>query len=235
MRLKASFNEMSLRRAAKRGDLETVRRLAGKGIDVNARSEAEKTALMAAAEKGRLEVARFLTEHGADINAPDSWGFSALVRALKNGHWDVARLLVEKGADVNSKPTEQHSFTQTPFTMAASFGDPGMLQFLLDHGADIETVNGDGKTALLIVAEIGCVDCVRLLIDRGADVHSAASFFDTHNYQTCHLSDETRQAIGEILKDEMAAESAARAARHHVAPRNSGGAHPGKKPHGFSL
>src|SRR5690606_37579621 len=43
---------------------------------------------------------------------------------------------------------------------------------LLDAGADVESPNPEGQTALMVVARTGRVDTARLLLERGADVNA---------------------------------------------------------------
>ncbi len=47
-----------------------------------------------------------------------------------------------------------------------------MVELLLDQGADIEGTDDIGGTALMMAAEMGRVDIVERLIERGADVNS---------------------------------------------------------------
>ncbi len=57
----------------------------------------------------------------------------------------------------------------------ASAGDVGRVRLLLKTGADVNSVDSDGCTALM-GASFGChVKCVRLLLEAGASVDSANS------------------------------------------------------------
>ncbi len=46
------------------------------------------------------------------------------------------------------------------------------MRQLLDAGADVESPNGDGQTALMLAARIGSLDVAKLLVERGADVNA---------------------------------------------------------------
>lgn len=86
-----------------KGELETVRTLLERGLDVDGRSKVGSTALMAAARRGHDHVCLLLLEHKADPNlgrdgftAPlptdhnlGKEGFSALHIACVNGHEKV--------------------------------------------------------------------------------------------------------------------------------------------------
>jgi outer membrane protein assembly factor BamB len=85
--------------AARTGDRARVATLLDAGVDVNARSRYNVTALGFAADKGHLDVVRLLVERGADVNVADSfYGSRAIDFALRDGHTDVALYLLGRGA-----------------------------------------------------------------------------------------------------------------------------------------
>jgi ankyrin repeat protein len=55
---------------------------------------------------------------------------------------------------------------------AAVVGDAELIALLLDAGADVESPNPEGQTALMAVARTGEVAAARALIDAGADVNA---------------------------------------------------------------
>jgi uncharacterized protein len=98
--------------AAKKGDLEHVRKLLDEGDDVNAENDNGETALLYAALKGNLEMVKLLIEREADVEARDKDGFTVLMAAASGGHLDVAGLLIEKGAEVNAKNVDGETALQ---------------------------------------------------------------------------------------------------------------------------
>ena len=52
---------------------------------------------------------------------------------------------------------------------AAEEGDIQYVRNLLDHGADINTRDKKGYTALIIATQYKYIVIIRLLLDRGAD------------------------------------------------------------------
>jgi ankyrin repeat protein len=83
--------------------------------------------------------------------------------------WLQLHELFDFGVDVNIK----NDYDATPLLFASNH-DPGVVQFLLDHGADpnIGAWNGDGtgETPLHYASESGRIEIARLLIEHGASV-----------------------------------------------------------------
>jgi hypothetical protein len=85
---------------------ESVRLLIDAGVNVNARNEADFTALHCAAFVGANEIVQYLAEHGADLNARDWRGrtpFRIAEGAKQSFHYqdwpETAALLKKLGAD----------------------------------------------------------------------------------------------------------------------------------------
>lgn len=85
---------------------------------------------------------------------------------------ELAAVLIEAGAPVDGLPASG----ETPLHGAASLGEAGVAEVLIDHGANIEAVAGypgipDG-TPLDFAVHFGMVDVVDVLVRRGANVLS---------------------------------------------------------------
>src|SRR5262249_39284941 len=67
--------------------------------------------------------------------------------------------------DVNAQLRHGH----TPLMLAAAENsDPDLIRLLLDAGADLETRNALGNTALVMAVQSGHVAAARTLLDAGA-------------------------------------------------------------------
>ncbi len=60
----------------------------------------------------------------------------------------------------------------TPLGWTALHGHVDAAEWLLDNGAGVNTLNGDGSTALHSAAFMGRAEVVRLMLERGADPHA---------------------------------------------------------------
>jgi ankyrin repeat protein len=127
-----ALDNVSLYTASKRGRLEVVRSLLGRGADVNERHRSYGTPLDVASREGRLGVAKLLIEHRADVNSRDEAGWTPLHKASRKGHLDIVRLLLDQGADVNA--TEQNLLT--PLDLASFNGQLEVVKLLLERGAN---------------------------------------------------------------------------------------------------
>lgn len=59
----------------------------------------------------------------------------------------------------------------TPLTCAAQRDSPRIVEFLLDHGVDIDVKSRSGRTSLIIAACEPSPNVLRLLLERGANIY----------------------------------------------------------------
>jgi ankyrin repeat protein len=128
------------------------------------------TVLHQAAYKGHLQVASYLLGNGSDPNARSSEEQTPLFYAAQNGHRNMAELLLTKGADPNVGPPA--SYRGTPLHAASSKGFRAVAEVLLAHKAEVNALDGSGKTPLHAAVEAGFLPVAELLIGRGADVNA---------------------------------------------------------------
>lgn len=143
----------------------------------------DENALEAAGHMGRRDIAGYLLEHGAPMTiyaaamlgredlvaeflhenpslarVPGVHGFSVLYHAALSGNVAIAELLLSHGGD-EGKDVALH---------AATAGDHlAMATWLLEHGANPNGLNFEGKTPLQVARESGRDDLAAVLIDYG--------------------------------------------------------------------
>jgi ankyrin repeat protein len=111
-------------------------------------------------------VEHLLKKHSQhEVNSYGGTHHSPLVAALHGGHAPVAQLLLQHGANVTE--TLLHTVILWPNNLAV-----GAVQFLLKHGADVNSTQWDLSTALHLAAARGYFEVAQMLLQRSADVNS---------------------------------------------------------------
>src|SRR4029078_3715617 len=139
--------------AAINGNAAMLERLIKAGAEPNMAGADGETPLMTVARGGHVDAAEALLKHGAEIDARETWhGQTALMWASAQGHIEMIRALVMHCADVHAKSNVEPWERQVTSEPRDKWLPPG------------------GLTPLLFAAREGCVDCVPVLAERGADV-----------------------------------------------------------------
>lgn len=187
---KSDPNADSIWLAARRNDIDGLKRYLSNGIDINSRDESGGTALSAAALAGRIEAVKFLVGHDADLNSKTRDNNTALHGAAFLGQLEAVEFLLQKGALVNVK----NNNGETPLDSASSSFDQafGLVTILNDSlrlGLDITAVRKQrpkvagllrrnrGKQGAEIVdiwiaAKSGNMEILDQLLAAGDDVNS---------------------------------------------------------------
>lgn len=179
------------------GNFEVVRMLVKAGADVN-QPNAEGTLPLQMGRDLRessvdslhddtyADIAQYLLAHGAQVNAVDRvWGYTALDLAAANGRVKVIDVLLSHGAHIDEPKRRAILATGapdpadwqvgwTPLDFAVNRSQLAAVTRLLDRGANMNARTADGSTALLMAVTGRKSNIIRLLAERGADVHLAA-------------------------------------------------------------
>lgn len=149
--------------ALERDDAPRIEALLRRGFDPNSVNPQGDYALMMALRLSSLQVAQVLVKHPAtQVEVRTAKDESPLMLAAIKGQLDLCRRLIARHADVN-KPG------WAPLHYAATSGNPGVIQLLLDHYAYIDAASPNGSTPLMMAAMYGSIDAVELLLSAGAD------------------------------------------------------------------
>ncbi len=160
------------------------------GVIYTSRFPSEISALWFASLYGlEYTVSHFLADQRQSVDRKTTWGNTALHQAAGFGHAETVQLLLSSGVDVTATnhngdtPLHLASFGFNIFTLTDTATCVWMeqkarmldmplkvTQLLLDHGADVNAVNLQGKTALHLSIMKGRISLVQLLLARSADV-----------------------------------------------------------------
>src|SRR5580658_1171410 len=158
--------------AARTGKPDAVAMLLNHGADVNKTNAQGQTALMWAAAERNSAAVQVLIEHKADLAAKTHpapppkpldtifsapfpvGGMTALLFAARQNDMKSAAALLAAGADV--KQTAQDG--TSPILVAILNGHYALANFLLEHGADPNAVDGKGRAALYAAVDMRNLD-----------------------------------------------------------------------------
>ena len=181
----------SLRIAVFNGNVDVARSWLARGANPNA-ADADSTtaladgttALMIAAKKGYAEIAKMLLDADANPNLQSKKGATALMFAAGHGHAEIAKMLLTAGVNPNVVAADL-----TALMIAISADHVEIAKVLLDAtaGANPNMARKDGHTALMVAAQKGHAEFVKMLLAAGAlpnamkdDGHTALMYASSH-------------------------------------------------------
>lgn len=175
--------------AVRQDDMDMVDRLVRAGADVKAANRYGVSPLSLACINGNAAMIERLLKAGADANAAGLEGETPLMTVARTGNVDAAKVLLDHGAKVDARES-WHG--ETALMWAAAQKHPAMIKELIAHGADVNAVSTivkwerqvtaeprdkwlpmGGFTPLMFAAREGCVECLPILADAGANLNLA--------------------------------------------------------------
>ena len=137
------------------------------GADIETKDEKGRSPLHCACVSGALDVVKMLVEAGAGVRVTDNQGVTCLILALYFGHTETVRYLVGlPQVDVNHRDSDN----KTALHWAMDQNHTGVVQLLIDAGAEIDLKSGDGRFLVHLASLLGALDVVKLLVRVGAGV-----------------------------------------------------------------
>jgi ankyrin repeat protein len=187
--------------AAQLGDVNLVKGLIAKGADVNAKTSqtpaagrgrggggffrapaGEQTPLMLAARGDHLEAMKALVAAGADPKLRAQDGSTLLMAAANSGHIDVVQYAWELDPDAvkaqtDTKSAVMHAAVTGSMQTSTQPEICKVVQFLADKGAELDPVDVNGRTPI-IIADVLPIDMAvdlltKLITATGAKPHVA--------------------------------------------------------------
>jgi hypothetical protein len=149
--------------AIKRDDPTAIKELLKRGFDPNTIDPSGRHGLFIALQDGSLKAAEALIAWPkTQVEWRSAKDESPLMMAALKGHKELVRQLIARDADVN-KPG------WAPLHYAATAGQLEIMQILLDEYAFIDAESPNRTTPLMMAAQYGSTDAVKLLLEAGAD------------------------------------------------------------------
>ena len=172
--------------AVRNDNATEVSDLLRRGFDPNARDAKGQPGLTVAMQEQSMKAAKVLLAQPAlDVDALNQAGESAVMMAALKGTVAGIDLLLARGAKVG-----QPGWSAIHY--AATGPEPQAVTRLLERGADVNAASPNGSTPLMLAAQYGPEDSVKILLARGADVR-------LRNQRDLRAVDFARQAGRESL------------------------------------
>jgi len=165
-----------LRQAASTGDLQAVKELIGKGVDVNeadpSPSGVRAGALHLATWAGHSAVMSALLEAGADPNVVDTHNRTALHFTVIRTPKEAIEALVKRGGNLGVRSSQNWLAVHMAVLANNSIG----AQALIELGSDVNDKGGPFEvTPLFLAVAMRQREIVEKLLEKGADVNARAA------------------------------------------------------------
>ena len=120
-----------------------------------------------ATDHGSIEIVELLFEKGIKVK-----GTRAIQIAISNENIDIVKVLVKNGAIIDSEEYEEFPPLHRLYLRA----EYEMMQFLIDHGANVDVLGGEEYEETLLhiaaAAPFRSLDLAKFMIKNGANVNS---------------------------------------------------------------
>ena len=143
--------------------LPVIQQLVHHGAEVNIKNCWDETPLHTA--KNHPLNIRFLIYHGADIEASDDEGHTPINRAVQCRNIESVQELFKAGADLFTVDEDGNTLLHLAFRSAP------ITQFLIEQKADVNAVDNEGRTPLMIAVVRRTLPSAMLLWQNGADLY----------------------------------------------------------------
>ncbi len=116
--------------------------------------------------KDKIEIVNEFLEAGMSVNSRDDTGTPMLNIACRSDNFEFVDMLLNLGAELNAV-SEDRGYTAV--MDAVWRGNEKITKFLIDKGAELNTINKEGQTNLILAVGANRENIVKLLAENGAD------------------------------------------------------------------
>lgn len=168
--------------AANGGQLEMAKWLLSHGSSLDECDNDGYTSLILAACGGNVDLVKFLLANGSSLEDRNNNGDSALLLAAYCSHKDLVDWLIRNGSSL----AEKNKTGMGVLISASNGGNIDVVELLLqriteagpDCGDGLEHTDEGGYTPLLLAAQRGHLDVVKLLVSYGANIQARTTRHD---------------------------------------------------------
>ena len=162
--------------AASENHVSVVRYLLHHGANILDQNKFQRTAFEEAASLGHVNVVEAMIVDG-QLDLASEHGRRALNMAAAENHQSTVQVLLRYGVRVN--PPAEATNQDSALMYAATQGATNIVRMLLDHNANINSVDGKGDTPLMNAVTNNKIPVVKILLENGAHVMNQDKDGDT--------------------------------------------------------
>ncbi len=164
-----------LMHASAGGKITVVRLLLDRGADVMAKDNYGNTAMILASKTSHFDVVKLLEQTYEDKIKQTSQDTSAISSA-PNKTQDQSNTKTKENQVALDSGKDIVKASKFSLIESAEKGHLEEVKHLLDEGADVNTRDDDGQTALMKASKEGHVEIVKLFVNKGANVNSEDNY-----------------------------------------------------------
>lgn len=147
------------------------------GFSPNTLDGYQRSGLMRAVLAKNYDAIDVLIRAGIDVNLTNRYNTTALSLVLRQSFFEqpqlrlaIVKKLLAAGGDSNIKD-EASAPGNSPFTYAIAYGQLECAREMVHAGANINSQNTRGETALMLAVDNDYLHCVSFLLDQQADLN----------------------------------------------------------------
>lgn len=158
---------------------ETIDVLKTKNLDIKSMAG---DLICTSIENGAFYLVEYLIKNGADVNAKNKYGRTALIEATDYNHFyhdggDFITLPSEEYEEINIE--DEYGYGLTFCSIHCDKARHQFIKFLIKNGANVNTQDECGTTALILAVMGEHENIVKILLENGADVNLQDNDGDT--------------------------------------------------------
>ncbi|MDX1916706.1 MAG: ankyrin repeat domain-containing protein [Rickettsiaceae bacterium] len=165
----------SLMLASRTGNLETVKLLIQKGLNIYDIDKKGENTLMYACESGSEELIDYIvslySNPQKDLSIKNYNGRDVFLKACEKGNINIIQKLIDLGAN----PFTEDNYHNNAVIQAARFNNFEAIELLESYGVNLDHRNKGGTSALMVIARFGdgedtkVQEFIKFLLDHGVD------------------------------------------------------------------
>lgn len=154
--------------ACRYGNIDNVKYLLSKGVDINSANDIGKTAVEIAVENNQNEVVNYLLDSGVEVKGRKGTNYDdILTYAVKNDNYDITKLLI---TDYNNNLNLNNA------VMEAAMNSSQALKALLDSGISPDYNINSNEALLQYACLAGNYEGAKVLLEYGANVNEPSGY-----------------------------------------------------------